>query len=365
MREYSEIIAQTIPEFFFVWSVSERKIIYLSENEDLNSDDQALDSFDIFKELIHPDQQHEFHQLFKDINQGKYYQNQDFKSADYAATKHINIRTFPVKDNGKVNKIAGHIHDVTKRIEKEQRLKRESQQMEDVLHILAHDLRGPLGNIINMARLQLRSDSIDTIKSFSEIMVRVGFESSRLIDSMIELVEIESMEFELEMSNCNLMQVIKATLEPFKEELKDKNIEIKTSTPANLDAIKLDLIKFRLVLQNLISNAIKFTENGGSIEIIVQDEVDTLQLIIKDDGIGIPENKLPGIFEKFSNARRKGLRGEKSTGLGLSIVKKVVELHKGEIKVNSIVGDGTEFIINLPKEKLPEKRKIRTHNKAV
>ena len=106
--------------------------------------------------------------------------------------------------------------------------------------------------------------------------------------------------------------------------------------------------KFYRILDNLIGNALKFSKQKSKIEVLLNRRDDDVIIEIKDHGVGIPKNLMPYIFEPFSAAGRKGLRGEQSTGLGLSIVKQIVEKHNGKIEVESQQGIGSTFKIILP-----------------
>jgi two-component system sensor histidine kinase VicK len=105
------------------------------------------------------------------------------------------------------------------------------------------------------------------------------------------------------------------------------------------------------VINNLISNAIKFTPDGGRIELAVAQEPGRVLISVADDGIGIPEALQPVLFERFTPARRSGLRGEKTTGLGMSIIKTIVGLHEGRIICQSTENEGSTFTIELPRRK--------------
>lgn len=351
MKSFTQQITETIPEFFFVWSIPEKKIVYLSENKEiLGNKSKEVHDFDLIKNVISPEQHTQLDDMIENINKGKYHQDLDFIAATHKRPKFINIKTYPIRDNGKMLKVAGHVLDITQRIEREKEVMQESQKMEDVMHILAHDLRGPLGNIINLAKLQSSSDNMDSTKTFADMIVRIGYETSRLVDSMVEIISLDSEAMDLELAQCDLSQFIKSVLSPYETEIKDKEITLKTYLSGEDIMANIDLIKFRLVIQNLISNAIKFTDSNGSIILRLDQNQKDITISLKDDGIGIPKDKLGKVFDKFSPARRKGIRGEKSTGLGLAITKKIIDLHGGNIKVISIEGDGSEFIITLPKE---------------
>ncbi|WP_227006387.1 sensor histidine kinase [Rufibacter latericius] len=112
----------------------------------------------------------------------------------------------------------------------------------------------------------------------------------------------------------------------------------------------MDEYKFSQVVNNLFSNAIKFTEDDGVIAIDLTERDGSVLITVQDDGVGIPEKFQGELFEKFTRARRPGLRGEPTTGLGMSIIKTIVEWHGGTIRFESEEGKGSTFYIELPKE---------------
>ncbi|GAA4425861.1 hypothetical protein GCM10023188_07280 [Pontibacter saemangeumensis] len=114
--------------------------------------------------------------------------------------------------------------------------------------------------------------------------------------------------------------------------------------------LNVDAMKILQVMNNLVSNAIKFTQDNGYITVSVEEEEAHVLLTVADNGIGIPANVQPYLFDRFTVARRAGLRGEKTTGLGMSIIKTIVELHNEEITFESEEGVGTSSYIKIPKE---------------
>jgi signal transduction histidine kinase len=109
-----------------------------------------------------------------------------------------------------------------------------------------------------------------------------------------------------------------------------------------------DLDKIERILLNLLSNAVKFSNSGSSIEIVVLDKGETITISVKDNGIGIPEDKLDSIFERFVQVDDSLTRSHEGSGIGLSLVKSLAELHKGSVSVKSTLGKGSEFIVTLP-----------------
>ena len=112
----------------------------------------------------------------------------------------------------------------------------------------------------------------------------------------------------------------------------------------------LDVMKFMQAFNNLISNAIKFTHDQGTIKVTIEDQVSKVLFTVADNGIGIPENLQPALFDKFTSSRREGIKGEKSIGLGMSIIQKIVELHQGRVWFESQEGQGATFYMEVPKE---------------
>jgi two-component system sensor histidine kinase VicK len=124
------------------------------------------------------------------------------------------------------------------------------------------------------------------------------------------------------------------------------HLEIESSSPQVF--AEVDQTKFIQVLTNLVANAIKFTPKNGHIRVIVQEEPQSLLIRVSDDGIGIPKDMQGELFERFTRARRPGLRGEETTGLGLSIAKRIVELHQGKVWVESEENKGSTFFVRIP-----------------
>jgi two-component system sensor histidine kinase VicK len=165
------------------------------------------------------------------------------------------------------------------------------------------------------------------------------------------VVNQEFLESESVSVNKNRIEVvskIKFIIDNFKvvEKNISKNFVVKSSEE-KLYA-DLDEVKFMQVLTNLVSNAIKFTPDGGEILITIEKNEDTLLMTVADNGVGIPKAVQPHLFEKFTRARRPGIKGEKSVGLGMYIIKRIVDLHEGKIWFTSEENKGTTFYVEIP-----------------
>jgi two-component system sensor histidine kinase VicK len=220
-----------------------------------------------------------------------------------------------------------------------------------ILTILAHDLAGPLGAIQNYATLlnrvtkPLEDNKVNKIISSIDNLSKSGI---HLIQSFLNQEFLESTNVNLLKKRIELIDRLKNALSIFAERQNELNIEFEISSNIQIVYVELDEDKFMQVINNLISNALKFTPNGGKINIHIQGKKETILISIADTGIGIPQAFHNTLFDKFTNARRPGLNGEESTGLGMSIIKTIIEWHGGSIWFNSKENIGTTFFIEIP-----------------
>jgi signal transduction histidine kinase len=218
---------------------------------------------------------------------------------------------------------------------------------EELLDILAHDLKGPIGTISNFTQILEEVN----IKERRECVQYIQDASGRMLDLIQDVLKISSLEShqnDLEKERINLRDFVIHIQKSFELNASLKEIQLNAILPDEPLFISAHDGNLWQIFNNLINNALKFTPEGKSITIECKKLDNQAQILIKDTGIGIPADKLPVLFQKFTPARRKGLKGEKSTGLGLFIVKKLVELHQGQITVSSTLGKGTQFEIVLP-----------------
>jgi two-component system, OmpR family, sensor histidine kinase VicK len=152
---------------------------------------------------------------------------------------------------------------------------------------------------------------------------------------------------ELSYSLTNLNEFLQEVAHGWRH-MSDFKSHLQLNLPKQPVYAQLNAEKFQRVIDNLISNAAKFSKEGDTITINLRSTAQQVKVEVQDQGVGIPAALLPQVFDRFSKAGRKGLKGEQSTGLGLSISKQIVEKHQGHIKVQSQEGKGTTFVITLP-----------------
>ncbi len=220
---------------------------------------------------------------------------------------------------------------------------------------LSHELRTPINSIIGFIDILLDSTLNLTEEEQKKYLSYISVNSRRLlilINDIIDLAKIDSGTISLEYSEVNLNAEVRETINLFREKIKQKQLDLILELDSELESklLYVDRNRLQQIISNLLTNAIKFTEEGF-IKVSTKFENDKFLLVVEDTGIGIPEGEVDFIFEEFrrsSNAIRKSIEG---TGLGLSITKRLVEMMRGEIKVESQEELGTKFTVIFPQNK--------------
>lgn len=237
--------------------------------------------------------------------------------------------------------------------DKQHHLEQLNREKDEVLGVLSHDMRNPLGGIIGIVDL-LKSEPLESQDELIEMLELIDSSANRLLNMvnvMLDIAIIESNSIKLNLAEVNLSDLVEEVVKTHAPAAKNKNITISTDLHDTSFQIMLDRSKIAQVFGNLISNAIKFTLSSG--EIIIKTELNSefngfVTCSVSDNGIGIPATMIPVLFEKMGDHQRPGTEGEIGTGLGMPIVKRYVEVHKGAIDVMSEEGKGTVFTVLLP-----------------
>lgn len=248
------------------------------------------------------------------------------------------------------------LHDITA-------IRRLERMRSEFVANVSHELKTPIAAVKGFTETLLGGAMNDpeTAKAFLHIINDESERLNRLIGDILDLSKIESKRVLLDYSAIEMKPFVERVAEMMRSEANKKLIQLDTDIPDGL-YLEADEDRVRQILINLLSNAISYTLDGGNVRIAarpttggkmpsdegIPDEYDGVRIIVEDTGIGIPRKDLPRIFERFYRVDKARTRASGGTGLGLSIVKHLVELHKGKIKVESTVGVGTRFIIDLP-----------------
>jgi signal transduction histidine kinase/ligand-binding sensor domain-containing protein/DNA-binding response OmpR family regulator len=215
---------------------------------------------------------------------------------------------------------------------------------------VSHELRTPLSLIIDPLE-KLSNNDIETskIKGYYSLMLRNAKRLLRLVNQLLDFRKLESAKLSLELTKGDIIAFVKDISEMFNLQAKQRNIELRVEAFADYFQACFDPDKLDKILFNLISNAFKYTPEGGTIMVIItKDPPDFINIAVKDTGIGIPEDSLSKIFDVFYQVKDNKSVTIEGSGLGLALTKKLVELHEGEIKVESQSGIGSCFMVTLP-----------------
>ena len=218
---------------------------------------------------------------------------------------------------------------------------------------LSHELRTPLNVICSTIQLIKSLDGSkklgdEKIKYYINIMNQNSLRLLRLINNIIDTTKIEADYISLQLKNGDIVYVVEEISQSVAEYIKNHGITLIFDTDVEEKTIAFDEEKIERIMLNLLSNAVKFTKENGSILVNIYDKGDFIEISIKDTGIGIPKDKLEFIFQRFAQIDKSTSRQNEGSGIGLALVKSLVEMHDGEIHANSIEGKGSEFIITLP-----------------
>jgi signal transduction histidine kinase len=230
-------------------------------------------------------------------------------------------------------------------------LQRLNELKNQFLGMAAHDIRNPLGIIMSFAEF-LEDQTKDTLSAEHRKFLNIIYTSAesllKLIEDLLDISKIESGKLSLNLEHTDLVELAEKNVELNNTLASKKDITIKLTYNEKPVMLLIDKQKTDQVLNNLLTNAIKFSHPGSEIKMNIVKNKEAVLTEVVDNGVGIAANQIKNIFQPFNKTSSQGTAGEKSTGLGLSIVKKIVEGHGGHIFVESEKGKGSRFYFNLP-----------------
>jgi signal transduction histidine kinase len=221
----------------------------------------------------------------------------------------------------------------------------------DFLATMSHELRTPLTSIIGYSDMMLSGmtgELNEKQTNFLESILKNGEALLNLINDILDLTKIEAGRLELNIEPVDLRAALLSVLPVVKPRAADKRIKISTFLPTDLPPVSADPAKFGQVLLNLLTNAIKYTHENGSVSVEARPKGEVVEIWVTDTGIGISQEDVDKIFQRFTQVDSSASRTQGGTGLGLTIVKELVELHGGQIRVQSKLGKGSSFIFTMP-----------------
>lgn len=246
------------------------------------------------------------------------------------------------------------LEDISERKAVELSLKRLYDAQETVLHLISHDLKAPISHVQLAAELlqhqldaaRLAPGQVPDGARYLALIGRACANASKLLQDILLLGSLDANQLRLQPTDLGAL--LAQRLEPHRLVAHDKGLALTLAVPPVPLMANLSADIFGRVIDNLVSNALKFTPAGGRVAVVLRPHAGRVLLTVRDTGIGIPPELQAGLFEKFSAAARAGVGGEVSTGLGLFITQHIVLQHHGKLRVESEVDVGTSFFVELP-----------------
>lgn len=260
---------------------------------------------------------------------------------------------------GDKNRIIATVRNISERKKAEMAMRNEAHELEklrtEFFANISHELRTPLNIILGTIQIdQLTMGDETKPINRKKILKNINiarqncFRLQRLINNLIDSTKLDSSNFELNMINCNIVNVVEEITLSVAEYINGSGLNLVFDTDVEERIIACDPDKIERIMLNLLSNSVKFTNSGGKILVNVFNGENLITITIKDTGVGIPEDKLGIIFDRFRQVDKSFTRSHEGSGVGLSLVKSLVEMHGGTIEVNSVYGLGTKFTIKIP-----------------
>lgn len=220
-------------------------------------------------------------------------------------------------------------------------------EKDHIIRILAHDLKNPLANITTISNILKEEQEVDQQKKFIAMIEQVSAKAQGLVNSVLDMAILEQGGIKLNLEEVDLQEAITEAISEMEEQSRQKSIgvELNTRSTALVEADRMYLL---LIFENLISNAIKFSEKGSNVEVEIIDHSDQVQIYIKDEGPGIKPEEESQLFGKFTKLSARPTGEESSTGLGLSLVKRYVEQINGKVWYDREASKGATFVVELP-----------------
>ncbi len=268
----------------------------------------------------------------------------------------VNVLYQPILGlEGDIQQVIAIIIDITKETKDKLQLGKNLKMQEEFFINISHEIKTPLNVIFSTTQLfglYLKNNSIienqDKLEKYINVITQNCNRQSKLVNNLVDLSKIQSGFFKLRMSNENIVSVVEDIVQSVSEYVENKGLKLVFDTDVEEKNIACDPTNIERVMLNLISNAIKFSTAGDEIFVNIHDKIDSIEISVKDTGIGIESDYLHVIFERFKQVDKSLSRNVEGSGIGLCLVKSIVELHGGKIRLESKIGKGSKFTIEFP-----------------
>jgi PAS domain S-box-containing protein len=307
-------------------------------------------TYETFLECVHPEDRQSVETQWRAALKGESY-DLEHRIVAEGHVKWVREKAYlEYEANGKLRGGFGISQDITERRRLEDALREADRRKDEFLATLAHELRNPLAPISNgLHILQRPGFDNETVERVREMMARQVNNMVRLVDELMEVSRITRGKIELRKERIDLAEVLQSAVEISRPFIEDSQHQLDLDLPTEPLMLEADKMRLTQVFANLLNNAAKYTPEGGRIWLSVRREDAQAVVSIRDNGMGIPAEMLPKVFDLFTQADRTTHRAQGGLGIGLTLVHSLVTLHGGNVKVDSEgVGRGSEFTVRLP-----------------
>ena len=306
-----------------------------------------------FLDVTYPDEYEVTRAFMQDLSRGRipgYKLEKRYVRADGSAVWcDVSVTALRRKD-GTVTQFIGVIEDISERKAQAEALREMDRRKDEFLAILSHELRNPLAPIRQAAVIAALPNTSDEQRRWATEVIRRQVQTmALLLDDLLDVSRITRGTLQLRATQANLSEVIKAAIETAQPLIAAREHRFEVEVPPEPVVFQADPLRLAQVLSNLLTNAAKYTNSGGSIRLTAEADERQIVMRVEDDGIGIAPAALPRIFTMFSQAPEAQEHAEGGLGIGLALAKGLVELHGGTIEVHSAGPNrGSTFIVTLP-----------------
>ena len=359
LRESEErfrLLAQNIDQVFWFVELEPERVIYVSPAfEQLwgLSPDALYENPRLWMEMIHPEDRSNVQQAFENWIAGQ----EGTYDIEYRILRHdgevrwVNVRGIVLgfKD-GRPCKLSGIVTDISKRKWAEAELREADRRKDEFIATLAHELRNPLAPIRNVVSLLQLQRSLDpNVRRARDVISRQIDHLTRLIDDLLDVSRITSDKLELRKERVNLAEVVNLAVESSHPLIDQHHHKLSILLPGEPIYLNADKIRLAQVIMNLLSNAAKYTPEGGRITLSAEHNGEEVAVRVTDNGVGIASDQLSQIFDMFYQANRSYEQLHGGLGIGLTLTRRLVEMHGGQVEAHSAgIDQGSEFVVRLP-----------------
>ena len=342
------------------WNKTAEKIFGWKKREVLNED---------FTIIIPDDLEEEITEFAKNVYKGGRTHNINKNVCRDGSKIICEWDTTVIRDeNNEVLEFISIAQDITEELEAEKKIKAQKEELRynelrtRFFANVSHELKTPLNLIFSTLQVieyykkqDSRLENDKKLNKYLNLIKQNGFRLLRLVNNLIDITRIGADSFKINRGNYDIIFVVKSIIESVSDFIDSRDRILKFTTDIKSKVIACDPFNIERVMLNLLSNAVKFTEVGDEITVIVEEKEDKIIISVKDTGIGIKEEEQEVIFEQFRQIDKSFNRQQEGSGIGLSLVKSIVEMHDGEIWVESEFGKYSQISFYLPDFKVSKK----------